>query len=267
MFERMVRSTKRCLRKTIGQQRLTYEELSTVLAEIEAVLNNRPLTYLDENDKEEILTPSHLFCGRRTLDDESNQQSSPPTKDDTTSKIATQSRRVAAAVDRFWQRWSKEYLLELRQHHKMHLNPKAFDGKKGDVVLIHEDKVKRDRWNVGVIEEFVVGRDGVIRGAAVRKISGDGRPQLIHRPIQKLYPLEITDSSTTDEDTALDQNNALSDALQPEVDLPDVHPQPDDASNVAPEEAVRPANQRCTTSARAAAIQGENRRRLKDKRN
>ena len=40
-----------------------------------------------------------------------------------------------------------------------------------------------------------------------------------------------------------------------------------DKSNEEPEEAVRPVNQRCTTSARAAAIQGENRRRLNDMRN
>ena len=68
MFERMVRSTKRCLKKVVGQRKLTYEELLTVLIEVEVVINNRPLTYVDENDLDQILTPSHLFCGRRTLD-------------------------------------------------------------------------------------------------------------------------------------------------------------------------------------------------------
>ena len=55
----------------VGNQRLNYDELGTVLLEVEAVLNNRLLTYLDENNLEEALTPSHLFCGRRTLDDSS----------------------------------------------------------------------------------------------------------------------------------------------------------------------------------------------------
>ena len=174
MFERMVRSTKRCLRKTIGKQRLTYEELGTVLTEVEAVLNNRPLTYLDENDMEEILTPSHLFCGRRTLDDDSTQPSPSPDTSSTKSGVVSQSKRIVAAIDRFWQRWSKEYLLELRQHHKMHLNSKALHGKKGDVVLIYEDNVKRNKWSVGTIEDLVIGRDGVIRGATVRKVGGDG---------------------------------------------------------------------------------------------
>jgi len=51
IFERMVKSTKRCkMKKIIGSSLLSYEELTTVLAEIETVLNNGPLTYLEEND-------------------------------------------------------------------------------------------------------------------------------------------------------------------------------------------------------------------------
>ena len=64
-FERLVGSVKRCLRKVIGQRRLTYDELLTVLTEVEVTLNSRPLTYLTADDLEEPLTPMHLITGRR----------------------------------------------------------------------------------------------------------------------------------------------------------------------------------------------------------
>lgn len=65
-YERLVRSVKRCLKKVLRTARLTYEELPTLLIQIEGVLNSRPLTYLYE-DNDEPLTPSHLVLGRRVL--------------------------------------------------------------------------------------------------------------------------------------------------------------------------------------------------------
>ena len=66
-FERLVRSTKRCLCKLIGRAQLSFDELVTTLAEIESVVNSRPLTYISADDAEEPLTPSHLIVGRRIL--------------------------------------------------------------------------------------------------------------------------------------------------------------------------------------------------------
>jgi len=59
-FERLVQSVKRCLRKSIGRARLSYDELSTLMVEIESIINSRPLSYLSLEDLEEPLTPSHL---------------------------------------------------------------------------------------------------------------------------------------------------------------------------------------------------------------
>ena len=63
---------KRCLRKVLGNARLTFDELFTVLIEVEGTLNSRPLTYDYQEEGEEILTPSHLMFGRRikTMPDE-----------------------------------------------------------------------------------------------------------------------------------------------------------------------------------------------------
>ena len=56
LFERLIGMTKRCLRKIIGRASLTYDEINTVIVEVECVLNSRPLTYVSTEDQEEILT-------------------------------------------------------------------------------------------------------------------------------------------------------------------------------------------------------------------
>ena len=66
-FERLVKQVKSCLRKILGRSKLSFDELTTILVEVEAVLNSRPLTYLYFDDVEEPPTPSHLVIGRRRL--------------------------------------------------------------------------------------------------------------------------------------------------------------------------------------------------------
>ena len=55
------------VKKTISGARLTYDELLTVIVEVEMILNCRPLSYVSSEDSEEPLTPSHLLCGRRLV--------------------------------------------------------------------------------------------------------------------------------------------------------------------------------------------------------
>ena len=44
-----------------------FDEMHTVITEIEATLNSRLLTYIDVEDINEALTPSHLMHGKRLL--------------------------------------------------------------------------------------------------------------------------------------------------------------------------------------------------------
>ena len=66
-WERLIRSIKRCLKKCIGRANLTYNELNTLIVEVECIINSRPITYLYD-DQEGItthLSPSHLIYGRK----------------------------------------------------------------------------------------------------------------------------------------------------------------------------------------------------------
>nr|XP_047140933.1 uncharacterized protein LOC101236808 [Hydra vulgaris] len=65
LFEQQVRMTKRCLKKALKTSKSSHEEIRTLLSEIEMVLNNRPLTYLYNNQGDEALTPNHLVFGHK----------------------------------------------------------------------------------------------------------------------------------------------------------------------------------------------------------
>ena len=58
--------TKQSLRKVLGRAFVTLPVLQTIVVEIEAVLNDRPITYVSTDVRDvEPLTPAHLLCGRR----------------------------------------------------------------------------------------------------------------------------------------------------------------------------------------------------------
>ena len=64
-YERLVGPIKNCLKKSLGKSKLNFNELLSVLHEIELILNSKPLTYISDDARDEILTPNHVLFGRR----------------------------------------------------------------------------------------------------------------------------------------------------------------------------------------------------------
>ena len=186
--------------KAIGNRRLTHEELLTFLPAVEAVLNSRPITFIYENDCEEPLTPSHLYCGRRLLNEREDTQYEHVEGTDYKVSHKSMVQKVGiinAAVEHFWTRWHREYLSSLREVHKI-VGGKENPGiEVGDVVVVQEDGVKRNKWKLGRIEELITGKDQVIRGAIVRTNKG-GKAGHISRPLQKLCPLETKETKSSE---------------------------------------------------------------------
>ena len=61
-YERLVGLTKRALRKAIGKACLTEKQLVTILTEVEAVVNSRPLVYVDDDiNSNHVLTPGDFL--------------------------------------------------------------------------------------------------------------------------------------------------------------------------------------------------------------
>ena len=97
--------------------------------------------------------------------------------------------------------------MELRDtHHCNEPNSAAVHISVGDVVVVHDEK-PRGFWKLARVEEVIPGRDGQIRGAVVRVISGENA-SVLRRPLQKLYPLEVS-SQTDDEKDERDVSDLL----------------------------------------------------------
>ena len=60
-FERLLGVMKGAFYKTVGQGQLSWEELSEVLLDVEIVMNNRPLSYAEDDIQLPTLTPNALL--------------------------------------------------------------------------------------------------------------------------------------------------------------------------------------------------------------
>lgn len=207
-FERMVGTVKRCLRKVLGNAKLTYDELLTTLIEVEGTINSRPLTYEYDEVGVEVLTPSHLIFGRRLQSIPDGKLKIDDDDDNDAQHYLSRHRFLARTRTHFWNRWKREYLADLREYHKGNENRKGSEVKLSDVVLVYDENLKRSCWKLAVVERLIVGKDNVVRGALVRLIV-KGKPRYLSRPVQRLYPLEVKSKSGNEEaDEARDEGTA-----------------------------------------------------------
>jgi hypothetical protein len=191
-YERLIGVAKMTLKKVLGRSCVSLDELSTLLTEAEATINDRPITYVSSAQADPVpLTPSQLVNGRMitTLpyelvdadllnDPDYGQQA----------HYQKRSKRLELLSEHFWRRWSNEYLLALRERHIASHRPGKTENriKVGDVVLVHSDNDKRIKWKLAVVQKLNEGNDGLVRSAVIKTNTG-----ITNRPIVKLYPLEV----------------------------------------------------------------------------
>ena len=185
---------KRSLRKILFRSTVNYEELVTIVTEIEGIINCRPLTYI-YNDNTEVVIPSHLIYGRRLFSKPSNEKSDKFNVENLTRRM----KYLYTLIQHYWNRWKLKYLNELREYHRC--------GKEedtciniGDIVLVEDPTLKRNYWKLGKITKLIKGHDERVRTATVKIYNNNSIHQLINRPICKLYLLEIRANENTEKD-------------------------------------------------------------------
>ncbi|MEL6606114.1 MAG: reverse transcriptase domain-containing protein [Cyanobacteria bacterium J06614_10] len=187
-YERLVGVVKSCLRKTLFKRTVGWNDLVTILLEVEQIVNNRPLTYM-ESELPDLrpLTPNHLLKGGavRIMPPVVTSDRLDPLYLLDHRSLNEQYNRLSEAVAHFSKTWATDYIASLREKH--YGNAKAQQSNsvtKGDVVLIVSD-LPRSEWPLGRITNVFPDSDGVIRTVEVHF---QGHHHV--RTIDKLVPLE-----------------------------------------------------------------------------
>lgn len=144
LWEAGVKSVKTHLKKIVGLSTLTFEELTTLLCQIEATLNSRPLCAISSDVTDcAVLTPGHFL-----INDTINAIPQPDlinNKD----HILTRWQYIQKLQQQFWKNWSTDYLHRLQQRPKwMSVQPNL---QIGDIVLIKDERLPPSTWALGRI--------------------------------------------------------------------------------------------------------------------
>ncbi|GFX69243.1 integrase catalytic domain-containing protein [Trichonephila clavipes] len=171
------RSVKFHLKRVLGETILTFEELTTLLTQIEGLLNSRPLSYVNDSDIECIstLTPSHFLTGDVLL--------SVPEELPSTSNHTDRWELLQNIKQGFWKKWSSEFISSLQPRKKWQdAQPNL---KEDDIVLIKEEGPP-GTWPMARVLQVHPGNDGLVRVATVKT-----QDSVFKRPVHKLHKLPI----------------------------------------------------------------------------
>lgn len=177
LWEAGVKSIKFHLKRSIGNSKLTYEELTTLLVQIEACLNSRPLTPMSSDPADlSVLTPGHFLTGDALL--------APPNQFNDHNKISLLTRWQL--VQRLFQnvciRWQSEYLSRLQQRPKW--TKPSPNIQMNDLVLLKDTSHLPSTWPLARVTKVHPGNDGLVRVVTVRTSNSEFK-----RSITKICPL------------------------------------------------------------------------------
>ncbi|XP_058827202.1 uncharacterized protein LOC131687165 [Topomyia yanbarensis] len=192
LWEAAVKVAKKHLQRQLGNVRLSFEDMATVLSQIEASMNSRPLTPMSEDPSDfTALTPGHFLIG-------SSMHALPePDIHCMASSRLDHYQRIQQLHQQFWHRWRTEYLQELQRDHKIcNANTEILPGR---LVLIVDECQAPLKWPLARILEIHPGEDDLTRVVTLKTSKG-----IIKRPIVKICLLPIDPAEPTNPETMLE---------------------------------------------------------------
>ena len=150
---------ERMIRSLVQQQLVEDYTLMTLIAEVEKILNDRPLVHLaDDPESQEALTPSSLLLLR-------SNPCYPPGEFNRDDLYTRRWRQAHYLADLFWKRW-KEYIPTLQERNKWQRPRRNLQV--DDLVLMCDGNAPRGQWPMAIVEEVYPERRRIVRQAMVR---------------------------------------------------------------------------------------------------
>lgn len=177
IHEAAVKCAKHHLRRVIGSQQLTFEELATLLTHVEACLNSRPITALtDEQSDSLALTPAHFLIGEAIIGPLMRDQTAIP------DNRLRHFELIQKFAQEFWNRWSDEHVKAMLNRTKWCHSHENI--KRDDIVLVLSEPRPQTKWPLARVVNLYPDPDGKVRAV---DIIFEGR--VYKRPITQLNVL------------------------------------------------------------------------------
>ncbi|XP_067375320.1 uncharacterized protein [Channa argus] len=180
-WERMIGISRRILDSMLSQTSsscLTHEVLSTLMAEVCAIINARPIAPISSDPESPFLLTPAMILTQKT-----SSSYPPPGTFGTSDLYHKQWKRVQHLANMFWDRWRREYLFTLQTRSKWQQNRPNI--KEGDLVLLKDDQVQRNEWPMALISKAIPDSDGKVRKIELRTAKG-GVAKTFLRPITEV---------------------------------------------------------------------------------
>lgn len=158
--------------------------MNTLLIQVEAVLNSRPLYPMtDDPDDLTVLTPGHFLMGcAPTIVPE-------PSLEEEKSSRLSRWQLLRKILNSLWSHWSTEYLQRFHATYKWNTQENPIS--EGSMVLIVDERYPPAKWPLGRVLKVHPGEDGLVRVVTVKTQISEYK-----RPITKLCPLPIATNSS-----------------------------------------------------------------------
>lgn len=178
IWERLIRSVKGILSSVVGQQVLDDEGLQTLFYEVEAILNDRPITKVSDDPNDlEALTPNHILLLKR-------KPIFPPGLFERSDLYSRRRwKQVQYIAELFWKRWTSEYLLVMQERPRRSFST-------GDIVIIADATAPRGSWMMGRVLSTKSDSKGLVCSVCLQT-----KTSVLKRPVTNIcLLLEATGS-------------------------------------------------------------------------